>query len=69
MIAAAAALAALTALPARAHDTAPRTPHWELKDTGTTDVRFRGLAAVGRDVAWVSGTGGTVLRTTDGGAS
>ncbi|QIJ65764.1 oxidoreductase [Streptomyces sp. JB150] len=83
MIAAVAALAALTgAAPARAHDTAPATPpwsssssssssswSWSLKDTGTPDVRFRGLAAVGRDVAWVSGTGGTVLRTTDGGAS
>jgi len=78
VIAAVAALAALTsAAPARAHDTAPTTPpwssswswSWSLKGTGTTDVRFRGLAAVGRDVAWVSGTGGTVLRTTDGGAS
>ncbi|MFD7713873.1 WD40/YVTN/BNR-like repeat-containing protein [Streptomyces sp. NPDC059786] len=41
---------------------------WEPADTGTDDVRFRGLAAVGRDAAWVAGTRGTVLRTTDGGA-
>lgn len=41
---------------------------WTLTPTGTT-VRFRGLAPVSRDVAWVSGTNGTVLRTTDGGAT
>ncbi|MHC3471388.1 WD40/YVTN/BNR-like repeat-containing protein [Streptomyces sp. 7R007] len=60
-----AALAALTAAPARAH-TAPR---WDLKATGAADVRFRGLSAVSRDTAWVAGTQGTVLRTTDGGGS
>ncbi|MEU6477252.1 oxidoreductase [Streptomyces sp. NPDC047017] len=42
-------------------------PHWRLTDTGTPGVRFRGLAAVSRRTAWVAGTGGTVLRTTDGG--
>lgn len=60
-------VAALTA-PAQAHP-ALRPPHWELKDTGTADVRFRGLAAVSRDAAWLAGTEGTVLRTTDGGVS
>jgi photosystem II stability/assembly factor-like uncharacterized protein len=66
----AAALVALTAVPAQAHAPAGRpAPHWQLKDTGTPDVRFRGLAAVGRDTAWVAGTGGTVLRTTDGGGT
>jgi photosystem II stability/assembly factor-like uncharacterized protein len=39
---------------------------WAMTPTGTTE-RFRGLAPVSRDVAWVSGTNGTVLRTTDGG--
>lgn len=39
---------------------------WRLKATGSTE-RFRGLAAVSRRVAWVSGTNGTVLRTTDAG--
>ncbi|MEV2243332.1 oxidoreductase [Streptomyces sp. NPDC049970] len=39
---------------------------WTLTGTGT-DARFRGLAAVGRDAAWVAGSGGTVLRTEDGG--
>ncbi|WP_282701430.1 oxidoreductase [Streptomyces sp. CC219B] len=64
-----AALAALTAVPAQARDAERSAPHWEAKDTGTTAVRFRGLAAVSRDTAWLAGTGGTVLRTTDGGDS
>lgn len=64
-----AALAALTAVPAQARETAHRAPHWELKDSGAADVRFRGLSAVSRNTAWVAGTAGTVLRTTDGGAS
>jgi len=41
---------------------------WDLTPTGSTE-RFRGLSAVSRKVAWVSGTGGTVLRTTDAGAT
>src|SRR6478736_4324922 len=41
-------------------------PAGPMTPTGTTE-RFRGLAPVSRDVAWVSGTNGTVLRTTDGG--
>ncbi|MET7702060.1 oxidoreductase, partial [Streptomyces sp. NPDC005485] len=69
------ALAAVLAAPAQAHEagsaqasqTVKRVPHWELKDSGT-DVRFRGLSAVARDTAWVAGSKGTVLRTTDGGA-
>ncbi|MGW3107048.1 WD40/YVTN/BNR-like repeat-containing protein [Streptomyces sp. NPDC001100] len=65
----AAALAVLTAVPAQARDTAHRAPHWELKDSGAAGVRFRGLSAVSRNTAWVAGTAGTVLRTTDGGAS
>lgn len=62
----AAALAALTA--GSAHAAAP-APHWAVKDTGTPDVRFRGLAAVDRHTAWLAGTGGTVLRTTDSGTT
>lgn len=65
-VACGAALAALTAGSAQA---GTRAPHWALKDTGTPDVRFRGLAAVDRDTAWLAGTAGTVLRTTDGGSS
>ncbi|MEV6174614.1 oxidoreductase [Streptomyces sp. NPDC051954] len=63
-----AALAVLTCSgPAQAG--AGRSPHWELKDSGTTDVRFRGLAAVSRGTAWLAGSAGTVLRTTDGGGT
>ncbi|TWP46848.1 oxidoreductase [Lentzea tibetensis] len=42
--------------------------YWDLKPTGT-DARLRGLSAVNAQVAWVSGSKGTVLRTTDGGRS
>ncbi len=47
---------------------AQRPPSWQLTPTGVT-ARLRGLAAVSRRVAWVAGTGGTVLRTVDGGRS
>ncbi|MFH8759820.1 WD40/YVTN/BNR-like repeat-containing protein [Streptomyces atroolivaceus] len=64
----AAVAAALAAPSAQAVPEGPqgRDPEWALAATGT-DARFRGLAAVGRDAAWVAGSGGTVLRTTDGG--
>ncbi|MXM65500.1 oxidoreductase [Streptomyces sp. HUCO-GS316] len=64
-----AVLAALTDVPAQARESGHGAPHWELRDSGTEDVRFRGLSAVSRDTAWVAGTRGTVLRTTDGGAT
>ena len=41
---------------------------WEERPTGTT-AGLRGVSAVSSDVAWVSGSGGTVLRTLDGGAT
>jgi photosystem II stability/assembly factor-like uncharacterized protein len=41
---------------------------WRVRRTGSSE-EFRGLAAVSRKVAWVSGEAGTVLRTTDGGAT
>jgi photosystem II stability/assembly factor-like uncharacterized protein len=41
---------------------------WELTPTGST-AQFRGLAAVSKNVAWVGGSAGTVLRTVDGGKS
>lgn len=43
---------------------------WQMQDSGTT-AGLRGIDAVDGTngmVAWASGTGGTVLRTTDGGA-
>jgi photosystem II stability/assembly factor-like uncharacterized protein len=39
---------------------------WRDVETGS-DAQFRGLAPVSRNIAWVSGTEGTVLRTGDGG--
>ena len=39
---------------------------WIPQNSGT-DARLRGVSVVGKDVAWASGTKGTVLRTTDGG--
>ncbi|WP_405393031.1 WD40/YVTN/BNR-like repeat-containing protein [Streptomyces sp. NBC_01102] len=62
----AAVTAALAAPSAQAAPDERRNPGWALTDTGT-DARFRGLAAVSRDTAWVAGSGGTVLRTGDGG--
>ncbi|OLN82430.1 Ycf48-like protein [Colletotrichum chlorophyti] len=41
---------------------------WEILPTGSKQ-QFRGLSPVSDTTAWVSGTGGTVLRTTDGGVS
>ncbi|WP_223280730.1 WD40/YVTN/BNR-like repeat-containing protein [Streptomyces antnestii] len=52
---------------AREHQAQDRTPRWEPQDSGT-GARFRGLAAVSRGTAWVAGSKGTVLRTSDGGA-
>lgn len=43
-------------------------PHltWHILPTGS-EQQFRGLAPVSSTIAWVSGTNGTVLRTTDSG--
>ena len=41
-------------------------PHWTLQTSGVT-ARLRGVSAVSERVAWASGAGATVLRTTDGG--
>jgi photosystem II stability/assembly factor-like uncharacterized protein len=41
---------------------------WELTPTGST-ARLRGVSAVSAEVAWTSGSAGTVLRTVDGGAT
>lgn len=43
----------------------PATP-WQPQAVGT-DAKFRGLSVVSAGVVWASGTGGTVVRTTDGG--
>jgi hypothetical protein len=43
----------------------PASP-WQMQDSGTT-ASLRGIHSVDGSVAWASGTGGTVLKTTDGG--
>jgi photosystem II stability/assembly factor-like uncharacterized protein len=43
-------------------------PHWILQTSGVT-ARLRGVSAVNERVAWASGSGATVLRTADGGAT
>lgn len=42
------------------------SPDWEPQASGTT-ASLRGLSVVSASVAWASGSGGTWLRTTDGG--
>lgn len=41
---------------------------WQSQEGGTK-ARLRGVSAVNREVAWASGSGGTCLRTVDGGAT
>jgi photosystem II stability/assembly factor-like uncharacterized protein len=43
-------------------------PSWALQTSGV-NARLRGVSAVNTRVAWASGSGSTVLRTEDGGAS
>ncbi|MBO3699803.1 YCF48-related protein [Roseivirga sp. E12] len=43
-------------------------PAWE-PQTSNTEASLRGLSAVSDQVAWASGSGGTVIRTVDGGAT
>ncbi|MFZ0744719.1 MAG: hypothetical protein WAM85_09930 [Terracidiphilus sp.] len=46
---------------------AQTVPVWQMQDSGTT-AGLRGIDSVDGTVAWASGSEGTVLRTTDGGA-
>ncbi len=39
---------------------------WQ-KQTVETDASFRGLSVVNENIIWASGTGGTVIKTSDGG--
>ena len=43
-------------------------PRWTMQTSGV-NTRLRGVSAVSERVAWASGSGSTVLRTTDGGAT
>ena len=57
---------AVLAQPGAGHASSAHQPHWTLLDTGT-QAHFRGLSAISRKVAWISGYNGLVLRTVDGG--
>jgi photosystem II stability/assembly factor-like uncharacterized protein len=46
----------------------PDAPRWTPLSTGVT-ARLRGVSAVNDRVVWASGSNGTILRTTDGGAT
>jgi photosystem II stability/assembly factor-like uncharacterized protein len=46
--------------------TAQTLPAWQMQDSGTT-TGLRGIYSVDGTIAWASGTGGTVLKTTDSG--
>ena len=45
----------------------PPPPPWKMQESGTT-AGLRGIDSVDGTVAWASGTGGTILKTIDGGA-
>jgi hypothetical protein len=46
--------------------TTTASAQWTLQNSGTT-ASLRGIHSLGNGIAWASGTGGTVLRTEDGG--
>jgi photosystem II stability/assembly factor-like uncharacterized protein len=54
------------ALPSGASAHHHRLPQWKPVPTGS-DQQYRGLAAVSTKIAWVGGSDGEVLRTSDGG--
>ena len=58
----------LTATAAAAQTAAKRlsSPVWTLQSSHTT-ASLRGIHAVNSQIAWASGTAGTILRTLDGG--
>ena len=56
----------LAALAAAAHPATAATPRWVPVPTGS-DQQYRGLDGVSPRIAWVGGSAGEVLRTTDGG--
>jgi photosystem II stability/assembly factor-like uncharacterized protein len=60
-----AVFASTTALPSPHH---PSNLTWTITPTNSTQ-QFRGLSPLSAKTAWVSGTSGTVLRTTNGGTT
>jgi photosystem II stability/assembly factor-like uncharacterized protein len=61
------AVPAFAAAQSAAPAAAPANPPWQMQESGTT-AGLRGIDSVDGTVAWASGTGGTVLKTIDGGA-
>jgi photosystem II stability/assembly factor-like uncharacterized protein len=61
------AFAGLAAILPAAHP-AFANAQWQISDAGTR-AEFRGLSLAGDQVAWASGTRGTVARSTDGGVT
>ena len=62
------ALAALLLCVAGPRTLGSQAPVWQPVSSGVI-ARLRGLSAVSARVVWASGTGGTVIRTEDGGAT
>ena len=58
---------ALTATQTQPQSPLPARQVWQMQEAGTT-AGLRGIDSVDGTVAWASGTGGTVLKTLDGGA-
>jgi photosystem II stability/assembly factor-like uncharacterized protein len=52
---------------AAAQSPTPAHTPWQMQESGTT-ASLRGIDSVDGTIAWASGTGGTVLKTIDGGA-
>ena len=67
VVAAASVAAAQSARPTPTQAQAQQSAVWQMQDAGTT-AGLRGIDSVDGTVAWASGTDGTVLKTTDGGA-
>src|SRR3954471_2735652 len=61
-------LSALLMSSAMAGASTAASPEWSAQASGVT-ARLRGVSAVNDTMAWASGSGNTILRTTDGGAS
>jgi photosystem II stability/assembly factor-like uncharacterized protein len=60
--------AAVLAVPGAQSAQPPAAPTWSPQTSGVT-ARLRGVSAAGDRTVWASGTGGTILRTADSGAT
>ena len=67
LIAVSAVAAAQSAAPVPVQPPSQAQQVWQMQNS-TTNASLRGIDSVDGTVAWASGTGGTVLRTIDGGA-